>query len=65
MNEYENSGHMIQICEADLLTSKEIYFIPHHAVIRPELMKLQVIFRRICKNMSGSFLNDKFCQVQI
>lgn len=61
MDEYETSGHMTQISEAQLSQAEEVYFIPHHAVIKPDSLstKLRVVFDASAKTTSGSSLNDK------
>lgn len=60
MDEYETSGYMTQISEAQLSQAEEVYFIPH-AVIKPDSLstKLRVVFDASAKTTSGSSLNDK------
>lgn len=60
MDKYENSGHMTQICETELRTSKEVYCIPHHAVIKPDSLTTKLrVFDASTKTISGSSLNNK------
>jgi len=61
MDEYEVSGYMTQIAEAQLSQAKEVYFIPHHAVMKPDSLttKLRVVFDTSAKTTTGASLNDK------
>ncbi|XP_055527173.1 uncharacterized protein LOC129719790 [Wyeomyia smithii] len=63
INEYLQLGHM------RLVTSEELanenldlprYFLPHHAILRPEstTTKLRTVFDASCKSNSGLSLND-------
>ncbi|XP_055591113.1 uncharacterized protein LOC129743167 [Uranotaenia lowii] len=63
INEFLELGHMRQIAPLEL--SKENaslprYFLPHHAVLRPEssTTKLRTVFDASCKSCSGLSLND-------
>lgn len=61
MEEYERLGHMTQITDADLTKAEDIYFIPHHAVSRPDSLttKIRVVFNASAKTTLGTSLNDK------
>lgn len=61
MDDYENSGHMSKICAWPVPDNKEIYYLPHHPVIREESMttKLRVVFDGSAKTSLGTSLNDK------
>ncbi len=58
MEEYEFLGHMSIVPEAEL--SKPAYYIPHHAVFRPQSQttKLRVVFNASSKTRTGLSLND-------
>lgn len=61
MDEYEQSGHMTLISDTEALQGKEVYFIPHQSVIRPDSLttKLRVVFDASAKTTSGTSLDDK------
>ncbi|XP_065355901.1 uncharacterized protein LOC135950281 [Calliphora vicina] len=57
LSEYEELGHMIQVDETDVSTS---YYLPHHAVFKPESSstKVRVVFNASSRTSSGLSLND-------
>ncbi|XP_062557626.1 uncharacterized protein LOC134222495 [Armigeres subalbatus] len=59
MREYVTMGHMEKIREEDFSGAAH-YFLPHHAVLKPEstTTKLRVVFDASCKTSSGLSLND-------
>ncbi|XP_026830502.1 uncharacterized protein LOC113563287 [Ooceraea biroi] len=61
MREYEELHHMTLVEDLESLKSKESYFIPHQAVVRPDSVttKLRVVFDASAKTTFGTSLNDK------
>ncbi|XP_058816777.1 uncharacterized protein LOC131680072 [Topomyia yanbarensis] len=59
ITEYEELGHMREVDSGELDTNPQ-YFLPHHAVLRPEssTTKLRTVFDASCKSKSGLSLND-------
>ncbi|XP_055589513.1 uncharacterized protein LOC129741756 [Uranotaenia lowii] len=59
MAEYETLGHMREINDEEQSDTPQ-YFLPHHAVLRPEstTTKLRTVFDASCKSKSGLSLND-------
>ncbi|GFQ75106.1 integrase catalytic domain-containing protein [Trichonephila clavata] len=57
LQEYEDLDHMQRVKEEEPGLQ---YYIPHHAVIRPEskTTKLRVVFDASCKSSNGNSLND-------
>ncbi|GFQ82791.1 uncharacterized protein TNCT_582931 [Trichonephila clavata] len=57
LQEYEDLDHMQRVKEEEPGLH---YYIPHHAVIRPESKstKLRVVFDASCKSSNGNSLND-------
>ncbi|XP_035230493.1 uncharacterized protein LOC118202417 [Stegodyphus dumicola] len=57
MNEYLNLNHMEHVMPVD--NCDTFYYIPHHAVYRPEKTstRLRVVFDSSCKSSSGYSLN--------
>lgn len=57
LKEYEDLGHMQKVTDE---VPGLHYYIPHHAVIRPEskTTKLRVVFDASCKSSNGKSLND-------
>ncbi|XP_038117973.1 uncharacterized protein LOC6051048 [Culex quinquefasciatus] len=58
IQEYLAMGHMVEVPEDD--TAQRTYFLPHHAVLRPEstTTKLRVVFDASCRTITGVSLND-------
>lgn len=56
MNEYIALGHMIEVDK----TTEKAYYIPHHAVIKPDSLttKTRVVFDASAKTSSGIALNE-------
>ncbi|XP_062540956.1 uncharacterized protein LOC134208994 [Armigeres subalbatus] len=59
IREYEALGHMREV-KVDELHADLQYFLPHHAVLKPEssTTKLRTVFDASCKSKSGLSLND-------
>ncbi|GFY70392.1 integrase catalytic domain-containing protein [Trichonephila inaurata madagascariensis] len=57
LQEYEDLDHMQQVKDEEPGLH---YYIPHHAVIRPEskTTKLRVVFDASCKSSNRNSLND-------
>ncbi|XP_075163141.1 uncharacterized protein LOC142235769 [Haematobia irritans] len=62
LNEYLKLGHMEEVspCELSQNDSFRSYYLPHHAVLRPEhkTTKLRIVFNASRKTKSGFSLND-------
>ncbi|XP_075158079.1 uncharacterized protein LOC142231352 [Haematobia irritans] len=61
LREYEELGHMTLVKRNDENDDNEMnYFLPHHAVVRPESKstKVRVVFNASKKTSSGHSLND-------
>lgn len=58
INEYVSLGHMKEI--ADDKTDSDVYFMPHHAVLKPESTstKLRVVFDASAKTIDNTSLNE-------
>ncbi|XP_039315259.1 uncharacterized protein LOC113005966 [Solenopsis invicta] len=61
MDNYEQQGHMSKISEQEFQEYKEVYFLPHQAVLRPDksTTKIRVVFDASSKTALGTSLNDK------
>ncbi|XP_071052628.1 uncharacterized protein [Onthophagus taurus] len=59
MKDYLDSGHMSLIANPEV-SSKSVYYIPHHCVLRPESAstKLRVVFDASSVTSNGHSLND-------
>ncbi|XP_055632587.1 uncharacterized protein LOC129773061 [Toxorhynchites rutilus septentrionalis] len=57
IDEYQQMGHMVEV-EED--TGEYVYYLPHHAVIKPDssTTKLRVVFDASCSTSTGVSLND-------
>ncbi|XP_055632834.1 uncharacterized protein LOC129773261 [Toxorhynchites rutilus septentrionalis] len=57
--EYLNLGHMYEVKSAEEDLQPQ-YFLPHHAVMKPEstTTKMRVVFDASCRSKSGLSLND-------
>ena len=62
MKEYEMLSHM-QTTENEEINSHESFFLPHHAVMKPESTstKVRVVFDGSMKSDTGISLNDTLC----
>ncbi|XP_058817915.1 uncharacterized protein LOC131681229 [Topomyia yanbarensis] len=62
VNEYFDLKHMreVQVQPNEVESSPFPYYMPHHAVVRPDssTTKLRVVFDASCSTMSGVSLND-------
>ncbi|XP_062534087.1 uncharacterized protein LOC134203222 [Armigeres subalbatus] len=60
INEYLRMEHMSKISARDLSTVPVAYFLPHHAVLKPDstTTKLRVVFDASCASTSGVSLNE-------
>ncbi|XP_073976442.1 uncharacterized protein [Rhodnius prolixus] len=60
MQDYLDSGHMDLVSASDTPPSYEPFYIPHHAVHRPDdpPNKLRVVFNASCASANGHSLND-------
>lgn len=58
MEDYEQSGHMIELKDPDL--NSPHYYLPHHGVLKQngEVIKLRTVFDASCKTSSNVSLND-------
>ncbi|XP_038119409.1 uncharacterized protein LOC119769812 [Culex quinquefasciatus] len=58
IHEYQSLGHMKEL--EDTQTEVPAYYLPHHAVLRPEstTTKLRVVFDASCRSTTGVSLND-------
>lgn len=58
IHEYQSMGHMKEV--EDELAGVPAYYLPHHAVLRPEstTTKLRVVFDASCRSTTGVSLND-------
>ncbi|XP_045450124.1 uncharacterized protein LOC123658876 [Melitaea cinxia] len=61
MDEYLTSGHMEPVPERELKTKNQCYYLPHHAVVRPENIstKLRVVFDGSATPVNGKSLNEE------
>ncbi|XP_039304386.1 uncharacterized protein LOC113004841 [Solenopsis invicta] len=61
MDDYEQQGHMSKISEQEFQEYKEVYFLPHQAVLRPDksTTKIRVVFDASSKTALDTSLNDK------
>lgn len=61
LDEYEQKGHMSRISSIDVAQAKEVFFIPHQAVIRPDSIttKVRVVFDASAKTSTEHSLNEK------
>lgn len=61
MTEYEQLGHMSMVDVSTDEPTKEIYYLPHHPIVRTDHLttKLRVVFDGSAKSDSGASLNDK------
>ncbi|XP_055622539.1 uncharacterized protein LOC129766108 [Toxorhynchites rutilus septentrionalis] len=59
IREYLNLGHMYEVKSAEEDLQPQ-YFLPHHAVMKPEstTTKMRVVFDASCRSKSGLSLND-------
>ncbi|XP_050520046.1 uncharacterized protein LOC126893679 [Daktulosphaira vitifoliae] len=59
MQNYLDNNHMAKL-EQSSVSNKTAYYIPHHAVIRPEstTTKMRIVFDASAKTSSGMSLND-------
>ncbi|XP_055623373.1 uncharacterized protein LOC129766803 [Toxorhynchites rutilus septentrionalis] len=57
IHEYQLLGHMKEVA---VQTTKTVYYLPHHAVMKPEstTTKLRVVFDASCLTTTGVSLND-------
>ncbi|XP_053687258.1 uncharacterized protein LOC128736793 [Sabethes cyaneus] len=57
IHEYRSMGHMVEIRELDV---SQTYYMPHHAVIKPDstTTKLRVVFDASCATSTGISLNN-------
>ena len=63
MNEYESLNHMSRISASAIENAvKEVYYINHHAVLRPSstTTKLRVVFNASAPTAGGPSLNHRF-----
>ncbi|XP_073841335.1 uncharacterized protein [Musca autumnalis] len=62
LSEYISLGHMRQTSSAETFDNKHCssYYLPHHAVVKPERMstKVRVVFNASKRTVSGLSLND-------
>ncbi|XP_018392978.1 PREDICTED: uncharacterized protein LOC108772032 [Cyphomyrmex costatus] len=60
LTEYETLGHMTKVTPAEIVTSNQVYYIPHHAVLRDSsaTTRLRVVFNASCRTSNGMSLND-------
>ncbi|XP_062542525.1 uncharacterized protein LOC134210499 [Armigeres subalbatus] len=60
IDEYIRMQHMSEISARDLSTFPVAYFLPHHAVLKPDstTTKLRVVFDASCASTSGVSLNE-------
>ncbi|CAH2109138.1 unnamed protein product [Euphydryas editha] len=61
MDEYLTNGHMEPIPERELKPKNQCYYLPHHAVVRPENIstKLRVVFDGSATPDNGKSLNEE------
>ncbi|XP_058456467.1 uncharacterized protein LOC131433877 [Malaya genurostris] len=60
MEKYQRLGHCKEIDESKYSNDLQTYYLPHHAVLRPNSSstKLRVVFDASAKSSSGKSLND-------
>ncbi|XP_059217544.1 uncharacterized protein LOC131994722 [Stomoxys calcitrans] len=60
LQEYLTLGHMIPIESPNTLASSSQYYLPHHAVIKPEstTTRVRVVFNASASSSNGRSLND-------
>ncbi|XP_065084797.1 uncharacterized protein LOC135707006 [Ochlerotatus camptorhynchus] len=63
INEYLRLGHMREIPQEELAAENDDvpqFYLPHHAILRPDstTTKLRIVFDASCKSCSGLSLND-------
>ena len=60
MNEYVASGNMTELSSEELHSEPPTYYLPHHAVMKPEstTTKIRVVFDGSSKTTSGLSLNE-------
>ncbi|XP_062538848.1 uncharacterized protein LOC134207145 [Armigeres subalbatus] len=58
IHEYQSMGHMKEV--QDNQTAETVYYLPHHAVLKPEstTTKLRVVFDASCQSSTGVSLNE-------
>ncbi|XP_075151218.1 uncharacterized protein LOC142225329 [Haematobia irritans] len=60
IQEYLELGHMVKVPTLSENKYPEHYYLPHHAVIKPDrtTTKVRVVFNASCPSSSGTSLND-------
>ncbi|XP_055588728.1 uncharacterized protein LOC129741053 [Uranotaenia lowii] len=60
IHEYQSLGHMSEVIDSSSQLNEVCYYLPHHAVLKPEstTTKLRVVFDASCKSSTGVSLND-------
>lgn len=60
IQEYIDLGHMVSVPDHSLKNIQQHYYLPHHAVIKPDrtTTKIRVVFNASCPSSSGISLND-------
>ncbi|XP_046144711.1 uncharacterized protein LOC123988495 [Osmia bicornis bicornis] len=60
LSEYEALGHMERVPTVPVQTTNQIYYIPHHAVLRESssTTRLRVVFNASRRTSNGTSLND-------
>ncbi|XP_075163135.1 uncharacterized protein LOC142235763 [Haematobia irritans] len=60
VEEYETLGHMSEVSPPEPSDGSEYYYLPHHAVVRPDstTTRVRVVFNASSPTSNGSSLND-------
>ncbi|XP_075157895.1 uncharacterized protein LOC142231162 [Haematobia irritans] len=60
LDEYHILGHMFPVTSPNALMAEPNYYLPHHAVVKPEraTTKIRVVFNASCPTSTGVSLND-------
>ncbi|XP_065357232.1 uncharacterized protein LOC135951499 [Calliphora vicina] len=60
VQEYEELGHMFKVDSSNLSDNPNVYYLPHHAVIKPDSVttKVRVVFNASAPSSNGQSLNS-------
>ncbi|XP_065365574.1 uncharacterized protein LOC135958605 [Calliphora vicina] len=60
VREYEELGHMTKVSSSNLSDNSKVYYLPHHAVVKPDSLttKVRVVFNASSPSSNGLSLNS-------